>query len=433
MTEHVHSQIISDDAAPEARRDAPHVLVAGPGYIGAIAALALANQGFRVTLVGTPDTARAAGDTRSTALFPEAVAFLSTLSDTLAEALDQHARPLKGIRILDRTTRFLRAPEVTFLAEEAGLSALADNMPNAALSAALAAAVDDHDGISRHNMTIARAEEIRDRVVLVGADGARIEGDLVVGADGRGSRVRETSGIRQTAWDYTQTAVTCRIMHSAPHEDISTEFHRRGGPLTTVPGVTDADASGPGYSSHLVWVERPEAAAGLARLDDAAFIETLGEELDGLLGTLHAVGPRGAYPIKGGTADPVASGRAFLVGEAAHVLPPIGAQGMNLGVRDVMGLADILRPLARSSKATGALPSDAVRAAVRAYVAERRGDIWFRTAAVDVLNRSLTTGLWPVRALRGAGLQAVAMVPALKRATMAAGFGARLPLPGSSR
>ncbi|MEL7543082.1 MAG: FAD-dependent monooxygenase, partial [Pseudomonadota bacterium] len=255
------------------------------------------------------------------------------------------------------------------------------------------------------------AETREDVVTLIGGAGEQVSGDIVIGADGRNSIVRQSVGIAVKSWAYEQVAVACQFAHSAPHDNISTEFHRAAGPLTVVPGAPDASGDAE-HVSHLVWIETPDVAASLAALDDAAFSRSLSRHLQGLLGAIGPLGPRGCFPISGAHAQRYATDRVILAGEAAHVLPPIGAQGMNLGMRDVLALIELLGPADVS-----------IADAVQRYDSARRSDAYVRTTGVDLLNRSLTTRHWPLQALRGAGLHAIGALPALKRAVISAGFG----------
>lgn len=382
------------------------IAVVGMGYVGMTAVLDLSQRGHCVTRVGTVDPQAGARDTRSTALFPESVDLLKRL-DVWAD-LEGDARPLLGIRIVDATKTVLRAPEVTFRAAECGLDALAMNVPNRVLHQVLAARV--RDVVPEKHCLNGQLESatLRDGGIRMSlSDGTTHVSPYCVAADGRHSRMRDTAGIGLRAWAYDQVALACSITHSANHEDISTEFHRSAGPLTTVPGAPVDGLQ----TSHIVWIETPAVAQRLMDLSESAFRAELERSLHGLLGTVHFTSPRGAFAIKGQTARSFAGNGVFLIGETAHVLPPIGAQGMNLGFRDVRGLGETL-----------ATTSD-VNAMERAYNDDRRNDVFLRTTAVDLLNRSLTTPYWPAQALRGAGLHMLNMLPPLKRAVIQAGFG----------
>ena len=180
----------------------------------------------------------------------------------------------------------------------------------------------------------------------------------------------------------------------------------------------------PNNASNLVWVETPEEAKRLLALNDRAFLEALRTALHGIVGRIEEVTPRAAFPLSGLTAERLAQRRTALVGEAAHVLPPIGAQGLNMGLRDVACLADAIADGMEAGHA------DIGEAAVLdAYARSRRADVWTRTTAVDLLNRSLLLAQLPVQAARGFGLHMLALIPPLRRALMREGLGPTRELP----
>jgi 2-octaprenyl-6-methoxyphenol hydroxylase len=379
--------------------------VAGAGPAGLAAALCLSRLGLRVALVGP--RARLA-DTRTAALFTGSVQLLRNLGTW--EGCGRAAEPLVAIRILDDMGALLRAPEVLFTATEVGLDAFGYNVPNGALVDALhqqvAAAADRITLIETSAVT--ELVVATDKVALRLADGETLNVRLVVGADGRNSVCRTAAGIGAQTWRYEQSALTCTFSHQRPHHDISTEFHRPAGPLTVVPL--------PGRVSSLVWVERPAVARRLADMDEATFRSTLETRLQGLLGPLGEMGPRGLFPLSGLTADDAGRNRVALVGEAAHVIPPIGAQGLNLGFRDAAILADCVSDTLQMRSDIGA------PATLAAYARARRLDIATRAWSIDLLNRSLISGLLPVQLLRGAGLFALKTINPLRRLAIREGL-----------
>jgi 2-octaprenyl-6-methoxyphenol hydroxylase len=200
--------------------------------------------------------------------------------------------------------------------------------------------------------------------------------------------------------------VVCNFSHGRPHHGACTEFHYASGPFTIVP-LRERESS-------LVWVETSEEGARLAALEDAAFTAELARRLDGLLGEIIGLGPRGAFPLSGLVAKKLTAQRLALVGEAAHVMPPIGAQGLNLGFRDV---ADLVECAARGS-------DPGMQEVLAAYERSRRGDVWTRVLAADLLNRTLTSNLPLLQLARGAGLSALSLAGPLRRAAMRRGMSA---------
>lgn len=380
-------------------------IVVGTGATGLAAAAALAATGFNVCLIGPPPAA-IGRDTRTAALFPASIEMLRTLGAW--SALADLSAPLKAIRLVDDTESLLRAPEVLFSASEAGLDTFGFNVPNAALTEALAQVVRSMPRISWHDAATADAIETgADKVCAVTSAG-RFEAALLVAADGRSSICRAAAGIAVKAWDYPQSAIATSFAHSRRHDGISTEFHRQAGPFTTVPM--------PGNWSSLVWVERPAIAARLMAMSEADFRAALETRLHGLLGTVGEISARRAFPLSGLEAESLGRNRIALVGEAAHVIPPIGAQGLNLGLRDVAALAETLAT-ARSRRTdigTGLV--------LAAYHQVRARDVASRTHGVDLLNRSLLSELLPVQLARGAGLHALRTIAPLRRWAMAAGM-----------
>jgi 2-octaprenyl-6-methoxyphenol hydroxylase len=387
------------------------IAVAGLGPAGLAAALALAGLGFRVAAVGQPIADRR--DARATALMTPSLTLLENLG-VWGDCANQ-AQPLTGIRVIDATGRLLRAPETTFWAKDAGTGGPNDSfgacIANADLIRALEARVRQNANIFLiETAGITNIEVSSAQANMTLAEGQRIEARLLVGADGRQSPSRTAAGITAITWDYPQAALACTFEHARTHDGLSIEFHRPGGPLTSVPLLSLGGAN----RSSLVWVEAPDEAKRLAGLDDPAFGRALREQLHGVLGGIGAISPRTVFPLTGLRAEPMARRRTALVGEAAHVMPPIGAQGLNLGMRDVAALHDLL---------DGAAGNDPGAAEIMdAYARGRQMDVWSRSTAVDLLNRSLLSAQLPVQALRGFGLHLLAGVAPLRRALMRQGL-----------
>lgn len=388
----------------------PDCVVVGAGPAGLTAALALAREGIAARLVGP---ALAAPDTRTTALFAGSVELLRNLG--VWPRVAAKSAPLSGLRLIDDTGGLLRAPETLFAAHELGLEAFGYNVDNSCLIKALLACAENDARIQHMAEEVIGLQQASDRVILRLASGASIETCGVVAADGRSSVMRASVGIPVTTWSYPQSAVATRFWHSRTHEGISNEFHRDSGPLTTVPL--------PGNASSLVWVERPAEAERLVQLAPDAFARELEHRLQGLLGSILDVGPRAAFPLSGLSVERMVAARVALVGEAAHVLPPIGAQGLNLGFRDAATLAE---EVARA-KAAGDDPWSAETLA--RYDGRRRTDALSRTVCVDLLNRSLISGFLPLNLARPAGLRLVGAIPWLRQLAMREGMQPSLPLP----
>ena len=374
------------------------IIVVGAGPAGLAAALEADHRGHDVAIVAPPRSGR---DERTAALLAGSVDLLERLG--VWPHVAAKAAPMRSLRIVDATRRLFRAPEVTFHASEIGLPAFGFNVRNADLVDALEARVADC-GLPRFATTVDRVSPEADAVVLGLASGDDVSTRLVVAADGRRSKVRDSIGIDVREWRYDQSALVVNLAHALPHNDTSTEFHTEAGPFTLVPL--------PGRRSSLVWVDRPSEVARRLDMSEAALADEIEARASSLLGTITIDGPRQAFPLAGMTANGFAASRAILVGEAAHLFPPIGAQGLNLGYRDVAALGDILPD-------PGGDPGAPARLA--AYERARRPDVLSRTAAVDALNRTLLTGFLPVQALRGLGLFLLDRIPSLRHAVMRQG------------
>ncbi len=383
-------------------------VVVGGGPAGLATALALARMGVTCAIAAPPH--RPAGDRpdmRTAALFPGSIAMLVNLG--VWDALEAQSAPLQAIRIVDDRDTLFRAPEVTFRPEEIGRTTFGFNVPNAPLVTALEACCR-----SAPNLTMIDTEGVRTleftetHVTLQLAEGRKLSARLVAGADGRRSLCREAAGIQTDSWAYEQSALTTIFNHSRDHDGISTELHREAGPCTVVPM--------PGRASSLVWVERPEVAKRLAELDDAAFRAVLESRLKGLLGTISGLSPRVVFPLSGLTARNFAKRRVALVGEAGHVIPPIGAQGLNLGLRDAATLADCVTQAISDGRDIGD------ETTMRAFDKARRADVTSRIWTVDLLNKSLLSPLLPVHLMRGAGLFALKSIPLLRRLVVREGL-----------
>lgn len=395
-------------------------IVVGGGPSGLAAAAALAFMGVDVAMSTSeppspPIERRDASpaETRTAALFPPAIAMLRRLGAW--DGLAPLSAPLTAIRIVDATGRLLRAPEVAFRASDIGLADLGFNVPNAALTHALFGAAQSL-GVSVLSDGAALSSREDGGVRCVELSGGRtVRAPLVVGADGRGSQMRQAAGISTSRWAYDQAALATRLSHSRPHSGISTELSGAHGPCTTVP-LAD------GVSS-LVWMDRPDVIQALAAAPADEFLRALAKRLDGLLGTLSDPGPRRVFPLTGLIATTMGQSRVALVGEAGHAMPPIGAQGLNLALSDIAVLADLVGDQARRGGDTGG--SDVLAAYDRA----RNGDVHRRVTAVDLLNRSVQPSLWPLGLARGAGLHVLAAMPSLRRRLMREGLFPPPPLP----
>jgi 2-octaprenyl-6-methoxyphenol hydroxylase len=375
------------------------VAVIGGGPAGLVSAIALATAGVDTLLIAPP----AEDDHRTTALLAGSVTALATLGAW--EACLPHAAPLVAVRIIDDTRRLLRAPEVMFAATEIGLEAFGHNIENRHLIAALQRRAAELNIRRITAPALAVTSESAGATIKLADRSLRAR--LVVGADGQHSLCRAAAGIATTKRAYPQTALTLNLAHLKPHHDVTTEFHTEHGPFTLVPL--------PGRRSSLVSVLDPPGAAALFAMTNEELAIEIERRAHSLLGKVNVEPGRGLFPLSVETARTLARDRIALVGEAAHVVPPIGAQGLNLGLRDAATLAEIVADARRRGADIG---SPAVLAR---YDLQRRADVTSRTIAIDLLNRSLLTGFVPVHGARGLSLFLADRIAPLRRALMREG------------
>ena len=377
-------------------------VVVGRGPAGLTAAIALAEGGTQTVLVGLRP---AKPDNRTTALLADSVTALDTLGVwSLCRA---KAAPLKVMRIVDDTGRLWRAPEVRFDASEIGLDAFGYNIENRHLIDAMEERARNLSGLQIVDGEVLAIKPERDGVAIDLKDGATYRAPIAIGADGRNSICRSAAGIDMDERDYPQVAITLCVRHSRPHQDKSTEFHTPNGPFTLVPL--------PDNRSSLVWVVDPETADDLASLEDVELSAEIERASYSILGRIEAEPARGRFPLRVATARRFADRRIALVGEAAHVIPPIGAQGLNLGLRDAATISELAIKADRQSQDIGGAEM------LASYDRLRRADVGSRTFAIDLLNRTLLSDFLPVQSMRGLGLYLIDRIGPLRRAVMREG------------
>jgi 2-octaprenyl-6-methoxyphenol hydroxylase len=315
--------------------------------------------------------------------------------------------PLTQIRIIDATERLMRAPETLFDSSEFGHEAFGWNFANVRLGEAFEQAAAPLDILEALATTLTTAKREEEFWVLELADGSSVSVKLLVGADGKASSVRKLAGIDVREHKFAQSALVCDLELERGLEGCSTEFHYPNGPFTLVPaGDTKAN---------LVWIDKVDVLEQ-ARATPEAFAEALGAKSQHLYGRLTPVSPTFVFPLSTLSVDVAGKAGAVLVGEAAHAFPPIGAQGLNLGLRDVEDLAASV-----AVANVGAWGwNDSV---ARSYASSRASDLTRTGAFVDSLFRSLLSDMLPAQALRSGGLWALKMIPALRKRAITFGMG----------
>jgi 2-octaprenyl-6-methoxyphenol hydroxylase len=377
--------------------------VVGGGPAGLAAAIALARAGANTVLVARRVPY---ADNRTTALLGGSVDFLDSLG--VWQDCADRAAPLKAMRLVDDTGRLIRAPEVRFTAAEIGLDMFGYNIENRTLVAALEQCAAACPGLTRIAEDAETVVSNPDAVTITTISGQSVTARLAIGADGRHSLCREAAGISVNRRELGQTALTFNITHARPHHNASTEFHTPHGPCVFVPLSGDRCS--------VVWVAAPKEAERLFALDDAALSDAAEKQSHFIFGHVHVEPGRHMFPLSIERPHRYADRRIALVGEAAHVVPPIGAQGLNLGLRDAMDIAAAVERAKAAGEDPGAPP------VLARYGAARRADILSRTFAIDIANRSLLSDFLGVQSLRAAGMHLIGSIGPLRRLAMREGL-----------
>lgn len=390
------------------------IFISGGGIAGLVAAAAFGRAGFSVLAVDPmPPAAHAdaeGSDLRSTAYLQPARALLDRIG--LWEALRDHATPLDALRVID-TTGWPPVERASreFSPDELGPEPFGWNLPNWLTRKLLAERIAGLERVDlRLGVGFASLLQREREAVVTLTDGSRVSARLAVAADGRASPLREAAGIGVTTKRYGQKALAFSITHAVPHGNISTEIYNQGGAFTLVP-LPDHDGM---PASAVVWMNDGARALDLAGMDAEAFEAVMLERSCGVLGAMHLASPRRLWPIVTQTADALSAERVAVIAEAAHVLPPIGAQGLNTSLNDVAAL------VALAEEAPGAVGTPAM---LDRFAKGRARDIKARATVIDLFNRVCRSGDAPVQALRLAGLKAVYDVAPVRRAVMRAGLG----------
>ncbi len=392
------------------------IFISGGGIAGLVAAAALGHAGFTV-LVADPappvETADEDGsDLRSTAFLQPARALFDEIG--LWPVLAPHAVSLDALRVVDTTGW---PPEITetrtFEATDLGEGPFGWNLPNWLTRREVLRYIEKQPGIELAMGTgfksmLTRTTEAR--VTLT--DGRRVSARLVIGADGRASPVRAAAGIEVETTRYGQKALAFSVTHPLPHGNVSTEIYNQGGAFTTVP-LPDHKGS---PASAIVWMNPGRKALDLQQMDPTEFNAEMTARSCNLLGPMALASPRRIWPVITQRARHLTAERTALVAEAAHVLPPIGAQGLNTSLHDVAAVADLAK---NDPGGLGTAPQ------LDKYAKTRERDIHLRAHAIDLFNRVCMSGEPMVQALRRTGLKAVHDVKPLRQSIMRAGLGRR--------
>lgn len=393
------------------------IVIIGTGPVGLITAIAITSHTERnITLIGPkPSPDQIARDTRTTAFMQPSLQMLESCG--LNSLITQNDAPLKHLRMIDDCGNLLRAPDCNFSASELGLDYFAQNIPNTTLLKTLIDKISTSAKIHWHETEkVTSVTPHPTHIDIITNEGDKISALLCIGADGRNSISRAAANIETETWTYDQTAISCSFTHTLPHQAISTEIHRKTGPMTLIP-LTE-------YHSSLVWSLKPDEAVEITKLNDEQFKDLLYKYSHAILGKITSAEKRVSFPISGLKVKSFAANRIALVGEAAHIVPPIGAQGMNLGLRDAAFLTELLQDVNLQEDITEF---------EEAYNKARRSDVWSRTTTIDLLNKSLLLPYLPLKTIRTLGLNIINSMKPLRNYIMQQGLGGSDTLPKMMR
>ena len=394
------------------------VFIAGGGLAGLIAAQAFAQAGFSVICAEpnrpVTERGRKGADLRTTAFLQPAQQFLDSIG--LWPDMAPQAMALERMRIVDAGAADAADQirlQKDFDARDISAQPFGWNVPNWFSRKVILAALEAHQNVeflSGVACTSYFSRVAEARVSL--NDGRKLRAKLVLAADGRHSLLRKAAGISCKTRRFGQKALAFAVTHPIPHQNISTEMHRSGGPFTLVP-LPDHESM---PSSAVVWMETGPEAARLMALSDKEFEEALDTRSCGLLGPLKLASARTLWPIISQIAERLSAQRLALIAEAAHVVPPIGAQGLNMSLADIESLC----ALAQASPDT--LGDEAM---LEAYHKARIGDLRTRVAGISMLNQASMADHQILRDLRAGGLNALHGIAPVRRAVMNLGLGAK--------
>jgi 2-octaprenyl-6-methoxyphenol hydroxylase len=399
------------------------ICVMGAGPVGGTLACRLAQAGVSTVVVdraALPPMAHPAFDGRAYAI---AAGSRQLLVDAgLWERLPDPPSPILGIRVSDgRLGRPASRLHLHFDPQEAGADAgpFGWMVEARGLRVALNAYLHDLPSLRVFAPAQAEVERRADGATVRIAGGPTVECRLVVAAEGRDSPLREAARIPVTRLPYSQTGIVCAISHEKPHHNVALEHFLPSGPFAALPMApsADAEAGGAPNVSAIVWTERTPIAQRMLALDDTRFAREIARRLGDHLGAIHTVGRRWSYPLSAMLAHRYVDTRLALAGDAAHGIHPIAGQGLNLGFRDAIALADLLIEAATRNDDPGA-PGLLAR-----YQRARRPDNLLMLTMTDGLDRLFSNDVRPLRLARDLGIAAVDRLLPVKRMFMRRAMG----------
>lgn len=384
------------------------VLIVGGGPVGLSLGIALARfvPGMTVGLLDRRELA-VPKDSRASAIATGVRHLFEAIG--VWNGMAHAANPIAEMKITDSGSGDISRPVfLDFSGPRSPGEPFAHMVPNTASAASLIAAAQDLVTIVEPGAVSAfRAGPAGGEITL--EDGRSLSAGLVVAADGGRSMLRGLAGVRTFSHDYRQSGLVTTISHGLPHHDIAYEHFRPAGPFASLPLEGDR--------SSLVWTENPETAQALVAMSRDDLAKRIESGMGSVLGPVEIVETVQSFPLSLVLAQRLAAPRLALVGDAAHVIHPLAGQGLNLGLRDVAVLAEVLVDAARLGEDLGSM------AVLERYERRRRTDTALMALATDGLNRLFSNDAAPVRALRDFGLSLVNRIDPLKDAFMAQAAG----------
>ena len=394
------------------------VLIVGSGMVGSSLAIALSNVGLSVALVDQVDPLVQTGgefDGRASAIAATPQKMLNQIG--IWRHVGKNFSPIEDIRVVDaESSLFLHYNYEDVLCEALGFM-----VENRHFRQACRAQIQNNKNIIFLAPT--KINQILRGVGGVHAfltNGAQVKSSLVIGADGKGSKVRERAGIDCTTWSYHQTAIVLTVDHAVPHHNIAYEHFLPAGPFAILPLRGER---GEKNRSSIVWTEKFNLAEKILNLSDNDFTSEFKRRFGDHLGDPTFVGPRWAYPLSLQYTETCISERLALIGDAAHVIHPIAGQGLNLGLRDVAALAEVLTDAKRLGLDIGSV------GVLEKYQKWRRFDSSVMLAMTDGLNRLFSNDISPIKAVRDFGLATINKANPLKKFFMLHAMGSVGDLP----
>ncbi|MBI37515.1 MAG: 2-octaprenyl-6-methoxyphenyl hydroxylase [Alphaproteobacteria bacterium] len=397
--------------------ESAEVCIVGGGLIGLTLALALSSTGLEVAIVervDLQDTISSEFDGRATAISNGSAQVIKGIG--LWNLVSDQLSPINDIRVSDKNSLFFLHYDHT----EVGNEPLGYIIENRLLRLSLLKKIKEQNRISL--LAPAKITEINkspNKVQLKLADGRKIKSQLLLACDGKNSSLRESTGIPVTSWNYNQSSIVFSVFHEISHDNLAHELFLPGGPFAILPMV---DLNGR-HRSAVVWTDSKSLIPSLLALKEEEFISELYKRFGDFLGKLEIVGSKWTYPLSLLHAQRYIDHRFALVGDAAHSIHPIAGQGLNMGIRDIAALSEVIVDARRLGADIG------LSETLSAYERWRRFDNLVLAVVTDTINKLFSNDIPPVRTARRFGLGTINEVAPLRRALMRHAMGTMGELP----